>query len=57
MKTVSCHHAWILAAALAAALAGCADVHQDPATSTINGQPAATASQATNAQSPASVPF
>ncbi|WP_159016635.1 hypothetical protein [Cognatiluteimonas profundi] len=60
MKAVTCHHALILAAALAtAALAGCADVHQNPATNTVNGQSDAAASQAANVQSPspASVPF
>jgi hypothetical protein len=60
MKAVTCHHVLILAAVLATtALAGCADVRQNPASNTVNGQPDAAASQAVNAQasSPASVPF
>jgi hypothetical protein len=59
MKAVTCH-ALILAAALATtALAGCADVHQDPASNTIGAQSNATAPQPANAQatSTASVPF
>lgn len=60
MKAVTCHHALILAIALAtAALAGCADVHQNPASNTITGQADAAPTQSANAQSPstASVPF
>ena len=53
MKTVTLRHAWFLAAALAAAvLAGCADVHQNPAASTITGHTATGQSQ-----SPTNVPF
>ncbi len=60
MKTVTLRHALFLMAILTtSALAGCADVHQNPATNTISGQSDAAASQAANVQSPspASVPF
>ena len=60
MKTVRLRHAWFLAAAFAAAvLAGCADVRQNPAESTIAGQPDAGAAQAAGgpSQSSTNVPF
>jgi len=60
MKTVTLRHALFLAAALAAAvLTGCADVHQNPAASTITGQPDASAAQSAggSSQSPTNVPF
>ena len=56
MKPVTHRNVVLLAMALiAAALAGCADVHQDPASSTVVSD--APASQAANAPSPTNVPF
>ena len=56
MKTVIHRNLVFLAVALiAATLAGCADVHQDPASSTVVSD--APASQAANAPSPTNVPF
>ena len=53
MKTVTLRHALLLAAVLGvAAVAGCAEVHQAPASSTIAGQAASG-----QAQSPTNVPF
>ena len=61
MKTVIHRNLVFLAVALiAATLAGCADVHQDPASSTVTEQAVASgapASQAANAPSPTNVPF
>ena len=60
MKAATCRQAMFLAAALAVSLlAGCAEVHQNPAYSTIGGQPDASAAQSSN-QQPASstnIPF
>ena len=56
MKTVTHRNVVFLAMALiAATLAGCADVHQNPASSTVASD--APASQAANAPSPTNVPF
>ena len=60
MNAVTCRQALFLAAMLAlATLAGCADVHQDPASSTVEGQPAASASQSADVQpaSSTNIPF
>ena len=59
MKVASCRHALFLAVALAAtALAGCADVRQEPASTVVSSQADAGASQDAGAQSsPTSVPF
>jgi 7-cyano-7-deazaguanine synthase in queuosine biosynthesis len=56
MKTVTYRNVVFLAMALAAAtLTGCADVHQNPASSAVTSD--APASQAANAPSPTNVPF
>jgi hypothetical protein len=56
MKAITDRNVVFLAMALiAATLAGCADVHQNPAASTVASD--ATASQAANAPSPTNVPF
>jgi hypothetical protein len=56
MKDATHRNALLLAVALAAAtLAGCADVHQDPAASTVASD--APASQAADTRSPTNVPF
>ena len=56
MKAATFRKVLFLAAALAAAtLAGCADVHQNPASNTVASD--VPASQAAGAQSPANVPF
>jgi len=53
MKSATLRHTLFLAAVLAAAaVAGCAEVHQNPASSTITGQAASG-----QAQSPTNVPF
>ena len=56
MKTVTPRNVVFLAMVLiAATLAGCADVHQNPASSTVASD--APASQAAHAPSPTNVPF
>ena len=56
MKANTRRNALLLAVALATAtLAGCADVHQNPASNTVASD--VPASQAAGAQSPANVPF
>ena len=56
MKPITHRNVVFLAMALiAATLAGCADVHQDPASSTVVSD--APAAQAANAPSPTNVPF
>lgn len=60
MKTVTSRQALFLAAALAlGSLAGCADVHQDPASNTVVGQADASAQQVSDAQpvSATNIPF
>ena len=53
MKSATLRHTLFLAAVLAAAaVAGCAEVHQNPASSTITGQAASG-----QAQPPTNVPF
>jgi len=53
MKTVPLRHTLFMAVVLAASVvAGCAEVHQNPASSTITGQAASG-----QAQSPTNVPF
>ena len=53
MKSITLRHALLLAAVLAA-VAGCAEVHQNPAASTITGHAASGQAQS---QSPTNVPF
>jgi hypothetical protein len=56
MKAVTCRKVMCLAAALVtASLAGCADVHQDPASSTVAFD--APVSQVADVRSPTNVPF
>jgi hypothetical protein len=60
MKVLTVRHALFLAAALAVAgLAGCAEVHQDPVSTTVIGQADASASQNSDAQpaSATNIPF
>jgi DMSO/TMAO reductase YedYZ molybdopterin-dependent catalytic subunit len=61
MQAATSRNVLFLAVALTAAvLAGCADVHQNPASSAVTEQAVASdtpASQATDARSPTNVPF
>jgi hypothetical protein len=60
MNAVTSRQALFLAAALAVlSLAGCADVHQDPASNTVVGQADASTQQSTDAQpaSATNIPF